>query len=36
MNDGGNRRYSDADILKQFENPQRLHAGPAVHTAEMI
>ena len=36
MNDGGNRRYSDADILKQFENPQRLHAGPAEHTAEMI
>ncbi len=28
MNDGGKRRYSDAEILKQFENPQRLYAGP--------
>ena len=29
MNDGGKRRYIDAEILKQFENPQRLYAGPA-------
>ena len=29
MNDGGKRRYVDAEILKQFENPQRLYAGPA-------
>jgi hypothetical protein len=29
MNDGGKRRYLDAEILKQFENPQRLYAGPA-------
>jgi hypothetical protein len=36
MNDGGKRRYSDADILEQFENPQRLHAGPVEQTAEMI
>ena len=28
MNDGGKRRYGDAEILKQFENPQRLYAGP--------
>ena len=28
MNDGGNRRYSDAEILKQFENPQRPYARP--------
>ena len=28
MNDGGNRRYSDAGILQAFENPQRLYAGP--------
>ena len=27
MNDGGNRRYSDADILEAFGNPQRLYAG---------
>ena len=26
LNDGGNRRYSEAEILKTFENPQRLHA----------
>jgi len=26
MNDGGKRRYSDAEILKQFENPQRPYA----------
>ena len=31
MNDGGKRRYVDAEILKQFENPQRLYAGPAEH-----
>jgi hypothetical protein len=36
MNDGGKRRYCDEDILEQFENPQRLHAGPVEHTAEMI
>jgi|RhiMetdeSRZDD1v2_1073273.scaffolds.fasta_scaffold383169_1 LAGLIDADG DNA endonuclease family protein len=29
MNDGGKRRYIDAEILKQFENPQRLYAGLA-------
>ena len=29
MNDGGNRRYNDAEILSKFENPQRLYAGPA-------
>ena len=29
MNDGGKRRYSDAEILSKFENPQRLYAGPA-------
>ena len=28
MNDGGNRRYNDAEILSKFENPQRLYAGP--------
>src|ERR1051326_856627 len=26
MNDGGKRRYSDAEILTRLENPQRLHA----------
>src|SRR4030095_3645918 len=26
MNDGGNRRYSDAAILETYGNPQRLHA----------
>ena len=36
MNDGGNRRYNDAEILSKFENPQRLYAGPVEHTAEMI
>ena len=29
MNDGGKCRYSDADIRKRFENPQRPYAGPA-------
>jgi hypothetical protein len=29
INYGGKRRYVDAEILKQFENPQRLYAGPA-------
>lgn len=29
MNDGGKRKYSEQDILKAFENPQRLHARPA-------
>ena len=29
MNDGGKRRYSDAEILSKFENPQRLYARPA-------
>ena len=28
MNDGGNRRYRDEDILGRFENPQRLNARP--------
>ena len=28
MNDGGNRRYNNAEILSKFENPQRLYAGP--------
>lgn len=28
MNDGGKRRYSDAEILGKLENPQRLHARP--------
>ena len=28
MNDGGKRRYSDEEILTQFENPQRPHARP--------
>ncbi len=27
MNDGGKRRYSDDEIRKQFENPQRPYAG---------
>jgi len=26
MNDGGNRRYADDEILKRFENPQRPYA----------
>jgi hypothetical protein len=29
MNDGGNRRYRDEEILGRFENPQRLNARPA-------
>jgi hypothetical protein len=29
MNDGGKRRYSDQEILKRFENPQRPYAGRA-------
>ena len=29
MNDGGKRRYSDDEIRKRFENPQRPYAGPA-------
>ena len=29
MNDGGKRRYSDEDIRKRFENPQRPYAEPA-------
>lgn len=28
MNDGGNRRYQDDEILGRFENPQRLYARP--------
>jgi len=28
MNDGGKRRYSEEDIRKRFENPQRPYAGP--------
>jgi hypothetical protein len=30
MNDGGKRRYLEDDILKRFENPQRLYAGPQI------
>ena len=29
MNDGGNRRYTDEEILEKLENPQRPHAEPA-------
>jgi LAGLIDADG endonuclease len=29
MNDGGKRRYSDDEIRKRLENPQRPYAGPA-------
>lgn len=29
MNDGGKRRYSNEEIRKRFENPQRPYAGPA-------
>jgi hypothetical protein len=29
MNDGGNRRYRDEEILGRFENPQRLNARPS-------
>ena len=29
MNDGGKRRYSDEQIRKRFENPQRPYARPA-------
>ncbi len=29
MNGGGNRRYSDEEIRKRFENPQRPYAGPS-------
>jgi LAGLIDADG endonuclease len=29
MNDGGKRRYSDEEILRRLENPQRPYAGPA-------
>ena len=35
MNDGGNRRYTDGDILGRFEHPQRLHARPPA-TGRMI
>jgi len=28
MNDGGNRRYMDEEILRRFENPQRPYARP--------
>jgi hypothetical protein len=28
MNDGGKRRYSDEEILRRLENPQRPYAGP--------
>ena len=27
MNDGGKRRYTEAEIVQGLENPQRLHAG---------
>ena len=33
MNDGGKRRYSDAEILSRFQNPQRLYAGPVEPSA---
>jgi hypothetical protein len=33
MNDGGKRKYSDEDIRRAFENPQRLHARPAAKQA---
>jgi hypothetical protein len=37
MNDGGKRRYVDADIMSKFGNPQRLHAGLAQdETSRMI
>jgi hypothetical protein len=36
MNDGGKRRYSDAEILGRFENPQRPYARPGGATAGMI
>ena len=29
MNDGGNRRHDDANVLASFGNPQRLHARPS-------
>jgi hypothetical protein len=29
MNDGGKRRYSDDDIRRELENPQRPYAGPS-------
>ncbi len=29
MNDGGKRKYSDEEILRRLENPQRPYAGPA-------
>ena len=29
MNDGGKRRYSEEEIRKKLENPQRPYAGPA-------
>jgi hypothetical protein len=29
MNDGGKRRYSNDEIRKRLENPQRPYAGPA-------
>ena len=28
MNDGGKRKFSDAEILSRFQNPQRLYARP--------
>lgn len=34
MNDGGKRRYSDAEILGKLENPQRLHARPRALQSE--
>lgn len=30
MNDGGKRKYSEEEILGEFENPQRLYAEPSV------
>lgn len=28
MNDGGKRTYHDGEVLRRFDLPQRLHAGP--------
>ena len=36
MNDGGNRRYLDEEILRRFENPQRPYAGPENTNSGMI
>lgn len=36
MNDGGKRRYSDMEIRKRFENPQRPYARPVESSDGMI